>query len=62
MNKTNRKHISTMLLSLQFRNQVMREGIITSKKVSLYVIKLLLNHFSRSSNSFLDATAANLIL
>lgn len=38
------------------------KSYITSKKVSLYVFKLLLNHFSRSINSFLEARAASLIL
>jgi len=34
---------------------------ITSKNESLYVIKLLPSHFSRSISSFLEARAANLI-
>jgi len=34
---------------------------ITSKNESLYVIKLLLSHFSRSKDSFLEARAANRI-
>ena len=38
------------------------ESNITSKKTSLYIVKLLFNQFSRSRNSFLEAKAASLIL
>lgn len=34
---------------------------ITSKKKSLYVTKLVVSHFSRSTSSFREARAANLI-